>query len=321
MGKNETDILKISYDAAKSQTKWLQGWKMANNLGLTSYILSRMTGTLYLHGPGDKEKRNIGLGLRSNRGKGKESSGYTKRVDGDKSEWFYSSKLQDDVEIYMDEFPEVFEYLYDQLSGSEDDLHLAAADIWPEDEVRQNVDRLSKFLKELPCSKAPMQECGSKRLNKDEVDFIVKFFDIFEPTDSFVEKSLSPKMLFFGLNGIGRTEPDGKVDFKLWDRVVNCRSDCACPLGWRGTVIGIVPETKETLGVGSCSQDGLCPERRGYRIPQYSLLKLAKYSKERRKDERSRSPINEQNKSRHEPNQIRIASRNESQNNRHRPPP
>ena len=50
--KNETDILKISYDAAKSQTKWLQGWKMANNLGLTSYILSRMTGTLYLHGPG-----------------------------------------------------------------------------------------------------------------------------------------------------------------------------------------------------------------------------------------------------------------------------
>ena len=102
---------------------------------------------------GDKEKRNIGLGLRSNRGKGKESSGYTKRVDGDKSEWFYSSKLQDDVEKYMDEFPEVFEYLYDQLSGSEDDLHLAAADIWPEDEVRQNVDRLSKFLKELPCSK------------------------------------------------------------------------------------------------------------------------------------------------------------------------
>ena len=89
-----------------------------------------------------------------------------------------------------------------------------------------------------------MQECGSKRLNKDEVDFIVKSVEKFEPTETFVEKSLSPKMLFFGLNGIGRTEPDGKVDFKLWDRVVNCRSDCACPLGWRGTVIGIVPETK-----------------------------------------------------------------------------
>ena len=73
--------------------------------------------------------------------------------------------------------------------------------------------------------------------------------------------------------------------------------------------------------IGGCSLDGLCPERRGYRIPQYSLLKLAKYSKERRKD-RSRSPINDQKSiQRHEPNQIRIASRNESQNNRHRPPP
>lgn len=75
--------------------------------------------------------------------------------------------------------------------------------------------------------------------------------------------------------------------------------------------------------IGGCSLDGLCPERRGYRIPQYSLLKLAKYSKERRKD-RSRSPINDQksiHNQRHEPNQIRIASRNESQNNRHRPPP
>ena len=75
--------------------------------------------------------------------------------------------------------------------------------------------------------------------------------------------------------------------------------------------------------IGGCSLDGLCPDRRGYRIPQYSLLKLAKYSKERRKD-RSRSPINDQksiHQQRHEPNQIRIASRNESQNNRHRPPP
>jgi len=75
--------------------------------------------------------------------------------------------------------------------------------------------------------------------------------------------------------------------------------------------------------IGGCSLDGLCPERRGYRIPQYSLLKLAKYSKERRKD-RSRSPINDQksiHNQRNEPNQIRIASRNESQNNRHRPPP
>ena len=33
--------------------------------------------------------------------------------------------------------------------------------------------------------------------------------------------------------------------------------------------------------VGASSLDGLCPERRGYRIPQYSLLKLGKYYKKR----------------------------------------
>ena len=75
--------------------------------------------------------------------------------------------------------------------------------------------------------------------------------------------------------------------------------------------------------IGGCSLDGLCPERRGYRIPQYSLLKLAKYSKERKK-ERSRSPLSnsESNHRSNQPNrqEFRIASRNESQNNRHRPP-
>ena len=89
-----------------------------------------------------------------------------------------------------------------------------------------------------------MQDCGSQRLTKGQVDFIMSEVVNFQSETSYVEKSLSPKMLFFGLNGTGRTEPDGKVEFKLWDRVVNCRSDCACPLGWRGTVVGIVPESK-----------------------------------------------------------------------------
>ena len=97
------------------------------------------------------------------------------------------------------------------------------------------------------------------------------------------------------------------VEFKLWDRVVNCRSDIACPLGWRGTVVGLVEESKETLGVGSSVQsamcdvvfdkpfvgasslDGLCRERHGYRIPQYALLKLAKYAKSTKTQDQTQS--------------------------------
>ena len=73
---------------------------MANQVGITSYILSRVTGCLYLFGPGEKEKRNIGLNLRSNRGKGKEAVGFTKRTEGERSEWLYSEALEADLLSY-----------------------------------------------------------------------------------------------------------------------------------------------------------------------------------------------------------------------------
>ena len=53
-----------------------------------------------------------------------------------------------------------------------------------------------------------MQDCGSERLTKDEVDFITQSVESFEVETTIVEKSLSPKMIFVGLNGVGRTEPD-----------------------------------------------------------------------------------------------------------------
>ena len=50
--KNQTDVIKFNYDSECAETKWLQGWKIANYCGITSYLLSRLTGTLYLFGPG-----------------------------------------------------------------------------------------------------------------------------------------------------------------------------------------------------------------------------------------------------------------------------
>ena len=108
---------------------------------------------------GEKEKRNIGLGLRSNRGKGKEASGYTRRVDGEKSEWFYSTKLQEEVWNYMNEFPELMEYLYDQMSVNDRDdrggeqQQLKATDVWPGEDCKEQLQRLTKFRSELPCCK------------------------------------------------------------------------------------------------------------------------------------------------------------------------
>ena len=105
--------------------KWYPGWRIAQNLGISSYILSRITGVLYVfqQDSGKEKKRNIGLGLRSNRGKGGEVPGYTKRISNDdgKSEWQYSSELQQSIQMYIDEYPElIITHLHEILKDSED---------------------------------------------------------------------------------------------------------------------------------------------------------------------------------------------------------
>lgn len=224
--------------------KWFPGWRMAQNIGVTSYILSRITGVLYIF---DKDqKRNIGLGLRSNRGKGGEVPGFTRRIElGEgKNEWQYSTDLQLCLEQYIEQYPDlILNYLHDKLQSNEEKIQ--AEDIFPDSvNIHKELENVSKFIKALPCASVGMQECGLERLQKSEVQFIIESTEAFEIEKSSAEKTISPKMLFYGLHGTGRTEPDGKAKFGLWDRVVNCRSDCAVPLGWRGTIIGLIPESK-----------------------------------------------------------------------------
>ena len=50
--KNQTDIIQFDQDNKSETFKWVVGWKLANYCGISSYLLSRLTGTLFLHGPG-----------------------------------------------------------------------------------------------------------------------------------------------------------------------------------------------------------------------------------------------------------------------------
>lgn len=106
---------------------------------------------------GEKEKRNIGLNLRSNRGKGKESVGFTKRTEGERTEWLYSEALEADLIAYGNEFPRVVDYLYTQFTesvGEGGNVDLRAEDIWEdEDECKREKERLGKFIKQLACCK------------------------------------------------------------------------------------------------------------------------------------------------------------------------
>lgn len=286
------------------ELKWFPGWRVAQTIGISSYLVSRITGHFYVQLPGERnQKRNIGLSLRSNKGKGLEAPGFTmrKEEDDNRSEWLYSSALIDCLVQFLEEYSNVFDILHDKFDSGDgrnnSEVQVTAEDLFPESQnVNRDIEELGKFVKSLPCSKSPTVECGIERLSKAEIDALIVLVDEAKSveTKTFVEKEFAPKLLFANIEGVGRTEPDGKTKFTLWDRVVNCRNDTAVPLGWQGTVIGTIPEQAVTLGVGSSIQDamcnivwdkpfmggsnlnGMCPQRRGYRLPQFCLLNLNK---------------------------------------------
>jgi 5'-3' exoribonuclease 1 len=106
--------------------KWYPGWRIAQNVGITSYVLSRITGALFVfYQNGEKEqKRNIGLNLRSNKGKGSDVPGFTKRVESGegRSEWHYSSDLQESIEKYIGEYSYMVDALHDILQQNEEKI-------------------------------------------------------------------------------------------------------------------------------------------------------------------------------------------------------
>ena len=67
----------------------------------------------------------------------------------------HSTKLQDELWEYMNNFPELIEYLFNQMSQSdrgEEQVQLKANDIWPDKEnCKEQLQKLSKFRSELPC--------------------------------------------------------------------------------------------------------------------------------------------------------------------------
>ncbi|CAG5086426.1 Oidioi.mRNA.OKI2018_I69.PAR.g11207.t1.cds [Oikopleura dioica] len=300
----------------EGELKWFPGWRAAQATGISSYMVSRITGHFYVDMPGEKnQRRNIGLSLRSNKGKGMEAPGFTmkKEEEDNRIEWLYSSALIDCLNKYIDEYREVFDILHDKFDAGDgrnnSSVEITASDIFPDSEnVNKNIDELAKFIKTLECSQSPTVECGIERLSKTEIDALVKLVDHAKANETKVvlKKNFSPKLLYAHVDGVGRTDPDGKTKFTLWDRVVNCRGDTAVPLGWQGTVIGTIPEKAATTGVGSSIQspmcnilwdkpfmggsnlNGMCPPRRGYRLPEFCLLNLNKKRQAQNREQKTR---------------------------------
>ena len=80
----------------------MPGYIVAQRLGINGFLLSRITGTVYVsrgskEHPSNANKINVGLNLKSNK-KNEEVAGFTKKVD---DQWQYSTKALQTVGEYI----------------------------------------------------------------------------------------------------------------------------------------------------------------------------------------------------------------------------
>ncbi|XP_063888211.1 5'-3' exoribonuclease 1-like [Scylla paramamosain] len=235
------------------EERYMTAYHAAQRLGISSHLLSRLTGTVFLAPPmGDglldeaemRNKLNIGLNLKNNK-KNEEVSGYSrkiKEVGVDKTTWLYSDKAVEAMMEYHAKFPEIFDHL---------SVNIGQRDIFHQDEVfgeahKERVVELAEWLKTSEFAKAERQPCGTQTLGEAVVACVAEEVDKANTVRAKVVKMQVRPHLLFKPNPLqGSTPPDHTVTFQMFDRVVNVREGFSVPLGARGTIIGIQPGEKQ----------------------------------------------------------------------------
>ncbi|KAJ7395556.1 hypothetical protein BTVI_154292 [Pitangus sulphuratus] len=264
----------------KYSVKYNPAYILASRLGVSGYLVSRFTGSIFI-GRGSKKnphgdhKANVGLNLKFNK-KNEEVPGYTKKVG---NEWMYSSA----VEQLLAEVPELFNYV---AKNSQEDI-CYEDDIWPgEDENgAEKVQEIVAWLKAHPVSALSRSSCDLQILDAAIVEKIEEEIEKCKQRKSNkkVRVTVKPHLLYRPLEQQKGVVPDRDAEYRLFDRVVNVRENFSVPVGLRGTIIGIKGATRETDVLFEVLFDeeflgGLtirCSPARGYRLPSSALINLS----------------------------------------------
>uniref|UniRef100_A0A4W5PS22 5'-3' exoribonuclease 1 n=1 Tax=Hucho hucho TaxID=62062 RepID=A0A4W5PS22_9TELE len=264
--------------------KYSPGYVLASRLGITSYLVSRFSGSIFVgrgskKNPHGEQKANVGLNLKFNK-KNEEVPGYTKRTE---KEWLYSGAVEELMSEYLDRFSEVF----DLVSRNSHDDVFYEDDIWPAEYQNgaEKVKEITSWLKNHPVADIARASCDLQILDKAIVERIEE-----EVVKAKVKKSsekvrvtVKPHFLFRPLEQQHGVVPDPDAEYHLFDRVVNVRESFSVPLGLRGTVIGIKAADREAEVLYEVVFDeefagGLtirCAAGRGYRLPPCALINLS----------------------------------------------
>uniref|UniRef100_A0A8U8C623 5'-3' exoribonuclease 1 n=1 Tax=Geospiza parvula TaxID=87175 RepID=A0A8U8C623_GEOPR len=157
--------------AMKYSVKYNPAYILASRLGVSGYLVSRFTGSIFI-GRGSKKnphgdhKANVGLNLKFNK-KNEEVPGYTKKVG---NEWMYSSAVEQLLAEYLERVPELFNYV---AKNSQEDI-CYEDDIWPgEDENgAEKVQEIVAWLKAHPVSALSRSSCDLQILDAAIVEKI-----------------------------------------------------------------------------------------------------------------------------------------------------
>ncbi|NXW02504.1 XRN1 exoribonuclease, partial [Fregetta grallaria] len=245
----------------KYSVKYNPAYILASRLGVSGYLVSRFTGSIFI-GRGSKKnphgdhKANVGLNLKFNK-KNEEVPGYTKKVG---NEWMYSSAVE--------------QLLAEYLESS-----------CPFSFRAEKVQEIVAWLKAHPVSALSRSSCDLQILDAAIVEKIEEEIEKCKQRKSNkkVRVTVKPHLLYRPLEKQNGVVPDRDAEYRLFDRVVNVRENFSVPVGLRGTIIGIKGASRETDVLFEVLFDeeflgGLtirCSPARGYRLPSSALINLS----------------------------------------------
>ncbi|XP_019512484.1 PREDICTED: 5'-3' exoribonuclease 1 isoform X4 [Hipposideros armiger] len=268
----------------KYSIKYNPGYVLASRLGVSGYLVSRFTGSIFIgrgsrRNPHGDHKANVGLNLKFNK-KNEEVPGYTKKVG---SEWMYSSAAEQLLAEYLERAPELFCYI---AKNSQEDVFYED-DIWPGENENgaEKVQEIITWLKGHPVSTLSRSSCDLQILDAAIVEKIEEEVEKCKQrkNNKKVRVTVKPHLLYRPLEQQHGVIPDRDAEFRLFDRVVNVRENFSVPVGLRGTIIGIKGANREADVLFEVLFDeefpgGLtirCSPARGYRLPTSALVNLS----------------------------------------------
>ncbi|XP_008264500.2 5'-3' exoribonuclease 1 isoform X2 [Oryctolagus cuniculus] len=268
----------------KYSIKYNPGYVLASRLGVSGYLVSRFTGSIFIgrgsrRNPHGDHKANVGLNLKFNK-KNEEVPGYTKKVG---SEWMYSSAAEQLLAEYLERAPELFSYI---AKNSQEDVFYED-DIWPGENENgaEKVQEITTWLKGHPVSTLSRSSCDLQILDAAIVEKIEEEVEKCKQrkNNKKVRVTVKPHLLYRPLEQQHGVIPDRDAEFRLFDRVVNVRENFSVPVGLRGTIIGIKGANREADVLFEVLFDeefpgGLtirCSPGRGYRLPTSALVNLS----------------------------------------------